>query len=292
MNRCSNSGFRLHKSCIVCQSRSFSFSANRIWSRYQTSSLRKRRASVRGVLAMLLSSHSNGTRYRVYRTSQCVVLQPHPATIDVSGRACDKLDWLLTDERWKACGFDDINGFLATIDWSDFKLAAEQRKEISRKLLSIEASERQIARTLGVSRNTVRSDIGKTTVQTEPPPNSPTNENKNLGATTVQTEPPPTREVASGSQAQKDSEKKAPADTLSGDPEWYTPPEVIECARRAMGGAQTEPLSCQLDRLHHAARQTQESSFPLVSSTKSIREIGTIPTSWIHEDRSRSSAAS
>ena len=56
-------------------------------------------------------------------------------------RACKRLDWLLDADRWKECGFDDINDFLKTLDWSDFKIAATGRKD-SAKLNAIHASQR------------------------------------------------------------------------------------------------------------------------------------------------------
>lgn len=45
-------------------------------------------------------------------------------------RACGELEYLLDEDRWRFVGdgFEDINAFLATLDFSDFKLAVEQRK--------------------------------------------------------------------------------------------------------------------------------------------------------------------
>ena len=39
-------------------------------------------------------------------------------------RACKELEWLLEENRWKQCGkgFDNIDDFLLTIDFSDFKI--------------------------------------------------------------------------------------------------------------------------------------------------------------------------
>ena len=65
-------------------------------------------------------------------------------------RLLNHLEWILEDERWKACGYEDVNSFLATLDWSNFKLLAEQRKKIVKKIADAEASQRQIARMLGV----------------------------------------------------------------------------------------------------------------------------------------------
>lgn len=76
-------------------------------------------------------------------------------------RACSELEYLLDEERWKqlGAGFSDINEFLATIDFSGFRVAVEQRKRIAEKLKKIEASQRATAKMLGVDQKTISNDL-------------------------------------------------------------------------------------------------------------------------------------
>lgn len=76
-------------------------------------------------------------------------------------RACRELEWLLEDERWKACGqgFEKIDNFLSTIDFSEFKIAVEQRKKLAKKLADLRATQRVTANVLGVGSMTVNRDI-------------------------------------------------------------------------------------------------------------------------------------
>jgi len=78
-------------------------------------------------------------------------------------RACAELEWLLDDDRWKrvGSGFDDIEAFLATLNFSALKGAVEQRKKIAKRLADLAASQRQTARLLGVDKETVARDLGK-----------------------------------------------------------------------------------------------------------------------------------
>ena len=77
-------------------------------------------------------------------------------------RACSELEWLLKDNRWMSVGggFDDINAFLKTIDFSEFRIAVDQRKKLANRLHEIEASQRTAAKVLGVGRATIQRDIG------------------------------------------------------------------------------------------------------------------------------------
>ena len=79
-------------------------------------------------------------------------------------RAYAELEWLLDGERWRrvAGGFDDVSDFLDTIDFSEFRIAAERRKAIAAKLAEINASNSASARLLGVKETTIRRDLGKT----------------------------------------------------------------------------------------------------------------------------------
>ena len=75
--------------------------------------------------------------------------------VNISGysleRAMNEFKWLLDNDRWKKVGdgFDHINDFLNTIDLSEFKIAAEQRKEIAQKLNELRASNVQPLRCWG-----------------------------------------------------------------------------------------------------------------------------------------------
>jgi hypothetical protein len=77
-------------------------------------------------------------------------------------RACTNLEWLLTDDRWREVGggFADINAFLASVRFDEFRVLAEQRKRlVSRiKALQPDAQNTKIAKALGVSEVTVRRD--------------------------------------------------------------------------------------------------------------------------------------
>ena len=165
-------------------------------------------------------------------------------------RACKNLDWLLTDNRWQACGFADINAFLATIDWSDFKIAAEQRKEISRKLAAINASQRQIARTLGVGEKTVRRDLDLDGAANAATREKPSEEIKGLRSRTAAFAAPD-RKTQSGAEAQKalaEKDKRPRSGNAShdNDDEWYTPSVLIEPARECMGGIDLDPASSEV----------------------------------------------
>ncbi|MEJ6847504.1 MT-A70 family methyltransferase [Sinorhizobium fredii] len=107
-------------------------------------------------------------------------------------RACSELEWLLTDDRWKQVGggCDDINAFLATINLSDFKIVAEQRKRIAKRLAKIEASQRATARLLGVDHKTINGDLRG---ENSPPAKKKSNDGN--GAKSANGEnSPPTRE--------------------------------------------------------------------------------------------------
>lgn len=77
-------------------------------------------------------------------------------------RACAKLEWLLDENRWRGVGdgFDDVNDFLTSIKLDQLKGAAEQRKRIAERIKQLQpkASNRAIAKTLGVGETTVRRD--------------------------------------------------------------------------------------------------------------------------------------
>ena len=77
-------------------------------------------------------------------------------------RAWNHLECLLEEDRWKAVGFDNINTFLDSIQLDSFRILAEQRKRIANRIkeLQPEASNRAVAKMLGVSHTTVDRDTG------------------------------------------------------------------------------------------------------------------------------------
>lgn len=75
-------------------------------------------------------------------------------------RATKALIWLLQDSRFKACGFDDVNKFLATVKLDTLKPSAEARAQFVKlvKDLQPEVSNRAIASVVGVNRSTIDED--------------------------------------------------------------------------------------------------------------------------------------
>ena len=80
-------------------------------------------------------------------------------------RAMGELKWLLEENRWKEVdgGFDDVQNFVQSISFAEFKIAIEQRKEIAKMLTDIGASQRATAKVLGVSAMTISKDVNKVT---------------------------------------------------------------------------------------------------------------------------------
>lgn len=78
-------------------------------------------------------------------------------------RALFSLKWLLQEERWKLAGsgFDDPQKFLETIRLDQFRVIAEERQAIAKLLKeSLAASNREIAKAVGVSHVTINRDLG------------------------------------------------------------------------------------------------------------------------------------
>jgi hypothetical protein len=92
-------------------------------------------------------------------------------------RAMAHLEWILQKDRWKGVGngFKDINNFLETLRLGDNNVQSsiDQRKRIVKliKTLQPEASNRQIAKTVGVGSSTVNRVVA--------PNGAPTAENPN-----------------------------------------------------------------------------------------------------------------
>jgi hypothetical protein len=92
-------------------------------------------------------------------------------------RAFDHLEWLLTDDRWRQVGpgFDDVNAFLDSVRLDNFRILADQRKSLVRKIKELQPSTtyRAISKMLRVDHKTVGRDIGENSSRggQEPQPN-------------------------------------------------------------------------------------------------------------------------
>jgi hypothetical protein len=75
------------------------------------------------------------------------------------GRASDELEWLLQGDRWKECGFGDIEEFISSITMDGIPI--DQRSRISKRLEELRVSQRAAAKALGVSEQTIARDLGK-----------------------------------------------------------------------------------------------------------------------------------
>ena len=80
-------------------------------------------------------------------------------------RAMGEFEWLLDEGRWRKVGngYDDIDEFLKSLNFSDFKISIEQRKNIANKLAELQASQRATAKMLGVSNKTINRDVTNVT---------------------------------------------------------------------------------------------------------------------------------
>jgi predicted transcriptional regulator len=89
-------------------------------------------------------------------------------------RACRHLMWLLEEERWKQVGpgYTDIKDFLQTIDLSSFNIPVQARQALVARLTELHASQRPIAKAIGVAQDTVRQDLRERNRSAESP--SPT----------------------------------------------------------------------------------------------------------------------
>jgi N6-adenosine-specific RNA methylase IME4/predicted transcriptional regulator len=100
-------------------------------------------------------------------------------------RACDELSWLLDQDRWKTIGsgFSDVDAFLDTLTFSEFKIAAEKRKTIAKQLAAIHATQSATARLLGVNQSTISRGLNANALEgaenntSNAEENNPTNAN-------------------------------------------------------------------------------------------------------------------
>jgi hypothetical protein len=77
-------------------------------------------------------------------------------------RACGNLEAMLEGDAWRLGGrFSDVNAFLDSLRLDKFRAAAEQRKRIATRIKELQpaVSNRQIARTLGVSDMQIGRDL-------------------------------------------------------------------------------------------------------------------------------------
>ena len=164
-------------------------------------------------------------------------------------RAVQKLDHLLADDRWQQCGEfgGDVNKFLACISLSDFKPTIDQRKSIVRKLAKIEASQRAIAKVVGVGVATVNEDLKGTRVRNRTAPPKKPNETKAPDPLSVRNRtpatPPDSGCTAATRLAEKDKRPRSGNASHDNDDEWYTPANVVEVCREALGGIDLDPAS-------------------------------------------------
>jgi DNA-binding XRE family transcriptional regulator len=79
-------------------------------------------------------------------------------------RVLENFRWLLEEKRWQELGFDNFNDFLHDIEgaFAKFKLLVEQRKNIVKLIKEQDetSSQRAIAGVVGVSKDTIRNDMG------------------------------------------------------------------------------------------------------------------------------------
>jgi hypothetical protein len=154
-------------------------------------------------------------------------------------RAATHLEWLLEGDRWQkvGSGFDDVNVFMASIRFDDFRLLAEQRKRIARRIKELQpaVSQRQIADTLGVSHQTIGRDLDENGPH-GPDKSEISNNDADLDDGAGPHGPPPVTSLISGTEAARLIEQQQATGTTrdgmavhysSDTPEWYTPSHII-----------------------------------------------------------------
>jgi hypothetical protein len=73
------------------------------------------------------------------------------------------LEWLLEENKWKKVGqgFKAIDDFLETVDFSEYKIAIDQRKKLAKRLSDLRATQRATGKMLGIKEITIVRDLGK-----------------------------------------------------------------------------------------------------------------------------------
>lgn len=125
-------------------------------------------------------------------------------------RACSHLEWLLGEGRWKLGGrFDNVNTFLESIKLDQFRVVTNKRKRIAKRIKELQpkASQRAIAKVVGVDETTIRRDLGsKPAANAAPAEEEPAPAVPSQPADAANAAPKPT---LSGSEAAKTAERKA-----------------------------------------------------------------------------------
>jgi N6-adenosine-specific RNA methylase IME4 len=101
-------------------------------------------------------------------------------------RACSRIERLLEQDGWKVGGrFQDVNAFLDSLRLGQLRASAEQRRRIEQRIKQLQpsASNRQIARTLGVDEGTVRND---TRAENSAPKSKKANDNNGPAGSTAE----------------------------------------------------------------------------------------------------------
>jgi N6-adenosine-specific RNA methylase IME4 len=107
-------------------------------------------------------------------------------------RVANKVKWLLQEDRWALCGFDDVGAFIDSVRLEAARPLVAERKEIAKlaKEADPTVSNRRIALMLGVHHSTVDEDIGGH------PPRRQKKENENNEAENVSGgHPPPAAQI-------------------------------------------------------------------------------------------------
>jgi phage N-6-adenine-methyltransferase len=150
-------------------------------------------------------------------------------------RAMSEFEWLLEDNRWKevGTGYENINDFLKTLNFSEFKIAIEQRKKIAQKLKELEASLRTTANTLGTGKSTIERDLDNV------PNGTPNEENYTNNQINTDVDVP----FGTSPEDSPPIKNKPHISYNSGENEWYTPLKFIKSARNVMGSITLDPAS-------------------------------------------------